>query len=128
MRLDWLFLDELTSAVDEKLEAQLYGVLARRLPGTTIVSIGHRSTVVGLHRPHSAISRKHKLVEQGRERVRRPAWLRLTGNIHEVVRVVYRPLPPRSSALHNFHLSFKKRGLAQSSTCEGLVLDADVLR
>jgi ABC-type uncharacterized transport system fused permease/ATPase subunit len=29
MRPDWLFLDESTSAVDEKLEAELYAVLAR---------------------------------------------------------------------------------------------------
>jgi vitamin B12/bleomycin/antimicrobial peptide transport system ATP-binding/permease protein len=27
-------------------------VLARRLPDTTIMSIGHRSAVVGLHRRH----------------------------------------------------------------------------
>jgi len=51
-RPDWLYLDEATSAVEEKLEAELYGVLARRLPDTTIVSIGHRSAVVGLHRRH----------------------------------------------------------------------------
>ncbi len=52
MRPEWLFLDESTSAVDEKLEAQLYAVLARRLPKTTIVSIGHRSALVGLHQRH----------------------------------------------------------------------------
>ena len=52
MRPDWLFLDESTSAVEEKLEAELYAVLARRLPKTTIVSIGHRSTLVKLHRRH----------------------------------------------------------------------------
>jgi putative ATP-binding cassette transporter len=51
-RPDWLFLDEATSAVEEALEAELYAVLARRLPDTTIVSIGHRSAVVGLHRRH----------------------------------------------------------------------------
>jgi len=50
MRPDWLFLDESTSAVDEKMEAELYDVLARRLSATTIVSIGHRSAVVALHR------------------------------------------------------------------------------
>jgi putative ATP-binding cassette transporter len=50
MRPDWLFLDESTSAVEEKLEADLYAVLARRLPSTTIVSIGHRSSVLALHR------------------------------------------------------------------------------
>jgi len=52
MRPDWLFLDESTSAVDEKLEAELYDVLARRLPKTTIMSIGHRSAVVRLHQRH----------------------------------------------------------------------------
>ncbi len=52
MRPDWLLLDESTSAVEEKLEAELYAVLARRLPKTTIVSIGHRSTLVGLHHRH----------------------------------------------------------------------------
>ncbi len=46
---DWLFLDESTSALDEKLEAELYGILATRLPKTTIVSIGHRSTLGAFH-------------------------------------------------------------------------------
>ncbi|HLH91208.1 MAG TPA: ABC transporter ATP-binding protein/permease [Xanthobacteraceae bacterium] len=53
---DWLFLDEATSAVDEKLEAELYAMLAQRLPNTTIVSIGHRSAVVGLHKRHIAMT------------------------------------------------------------------------
>jgi vitamin B12/bleomycin/antimicrobial peptide transport system ATP-binding/permease protein len=46
---DWLFLDESTSALDEKLEAELYKVLATRLPKTTLVSIGHRSTLGAFH-------------------------------------------------------------------------------
>jgi len=50
MRPDWLFLDESTSALDEKLEAELYFVLALRLPKTTIVSIGHRATLAAFHR------------------------------------------------------------------------------
>ncbi len=58
MRPDWLFLDESTSAVDEKLEAELYAGLARRLPKTTIMSIGHRSAVVALHRRHLEMSRE----------------------------------------------------------------------
>lgn len=58
MRPDWLFLDESTSAVDEKLEAELYAELARRLPKTTIMSIGHRSAVVGLHQRHVEMSRE----------------------------------------------------------------------
>ena len=52
LRPDWLLLDESTSAVEEKLEAELYAVVAQRLPGTTIISIGHRSTLAGLHRRH----------------------------------------------------------------------------
>jgi vitamin B12/bleomycin/antimicrobial peptide transport system ATP-binding/permease protein len=47
---DWLLLDESTSAVEELLEAELYAALAQRLPKTTIVSIGHRSTLAALHK------------------------------------------------------------------------------
>ena len=50
MRPDWLFLDESTSALDEKLEAEMYAALAEHLPKTTIISIGHRSTLGGFHR------------------------------------------------------------------------------
>ncbi len=46
---DWLFLDESTSALDEKLEAELYEMLKQRLPKTTIVTIGHRSTLAAYH-------------------------------------------------------------------------------
>lgn len=47
---DWLFLDEATAALDEDLEAAIYRVLAERLPDTTIVSIGHRSTLIEFHK------------------------------------------------------------------------------
>ncbi|WP_442754635.1 ABC transporter ATP-binding protein/permease [Methylocystis sp. JAN1] len=46
---DWLFLDESTSALDEKLEGEIYAMLRERLPRTTIVSIGHRSTLHDYH-------------------------------------------------------------------------------
>ncbi|RNJ51257.1 ABC transporter ATP-binding protein/permease [Methylocystis hirsuta] len=46
---DWLFLDEATSALDEQLEEEIYAMLRERLPGTTIVSIGHRSTLHAFH-------------------------------------------------------------------------------
>jgi vitamin B12/bleomycin/antimicrobial peptide transport system ATP-binding/permease protein len=46
---DWLFLDEATSALDEKLEGDIYKMLSERLPQTTIVSIGHRSTLHDYH-------------------------------------------------------------------------------
>jgi putative ATP-binding cassette transporter len=45
----WLFLDEATSALDEAAEAHVYGLLKERLPGTTIISIGHRPSLAGLH-------------------------------------------------------------------------------
>lgn len=46
---DWLFLDEATSALDETLEGEIYRMLRRELPNSTIVSIGHRSTLLDLH-------------------------------------------------------------------------------
>ncbi|MDB5596367.1 MAG: transporter related [Hyphomicrobiales bacterium] len=46
---DWLFLDEATAALDEDLEAAIYHALADLLPNTTIVSIGHRSTLLAFH-------------------------------------------------------------------------------
>jgi putative ATP-binding cassette transporter len=45
----WLFLDEATAALDEGSEAALYRLLIERLPGTAIVSIGHRSSLVQFH-------------------------------------------------------------------------------
>jgi putative ATP-binding cassette transporter len=49
---DWLFLDESTSALDEKLEADLYRMLKQQLPRTTIVTIGHRSSLAAFHARH----------------------------------------------------------------------------
>ena len=45
----WLFLDEATSALDEPTETALYQEIATALPNTTVVSIGHRSTLHALH-------------------------------------------------------------------------------
>ncbi len=47
---DYLFLDEATAALDEASEAVLYRLLQERLKGTTIISIGHRSTLNAFHR------------------------------------------------------------------------------
>ena len=49
MKPDYLFLDEATASLDEAAEATVYRLLAERLPGTTIVSIGHRSTLHAFH-------------------------------------------------------------------------------
>ncbi len=48
-RPGWLFLDEATSACDPATEARLYGLLAERLPGTTVVSVGHRASLSAHH-------------------------------------------------------------------------------
>ncbi len=48
-RPDWLFLDEATSAMDEPMELAVYDMLRRELPETTLVSIGHRSTLKVMH-------------------------------------------------------------------------------
>jgi vitamin B12/bleomycin/antimicrobial peptide transport system ATP-binding/permease protein len=47
---DLLLLDEATSAIDEEGEATLYRLLAERLPNTTLISIGHRSTLQAFHK------------------------------------------------------------------------------
>jgi vitamin B12/bleomycin/antimicrobial peptide transport system ATP-binding/permease protein len=47
---DWLFLDESTASLDEKSEADLYRAISATLPRTTIVSIGHRSTLAAFHK------------------------------------------------------------------------------
>ena len=49
-RPDWLFLDEATSACDPETEAGLYRLLAERLPATTVISIGHRTSLHAFHR------------------------------------------------------------------------------
>ncbi len=46
---DFLFLDEATASLDEESEAKLYRLLHERLPAATIVSIGHRSTLIAFH-------------------------------------------------------------------------------
>ena len=46
---DWLFLDEATSAVDEESETQLYSLVRDHLPATTVVSVGHRSSLRPFH-------------------------------------------------------------------------------
>ena len=55
----YLFLDEATASLDEPSEARLYRTLNEYLPETTIVSIGHRSTLHDLH------DRKIELMREG---------------------------------------------------------------
>lgn len=57
----WLFLDEATSALDEETEATMYSLLQERLPQTTVVSVGHRST---LNKYHELVLRLNKSTRQ----------------------------------------------------------------
>jgi putative ATP-binding cassette transporter len=64
----YLFLDEATASLDEPAEAALYGLIEEKLPGTTVVSIGHRSTLRAFHRrrlelqPHEGMHRVREAV------------------------------------------------------------------
>lgn len=46
---EYIFLDEATSALDEQNELQLYQALIQQLPNATIISVGHRHTLIDLH-------------------------------------------------------------------------------
>jgi putative ATP-binding cassette transporter len=54
---DYLFLDEATASLDEAPEEALYKLLQERLPNTTLVSIGHRSTLDAFHRRRLSFER-----------------------------------------------------------------------
>ena len=57
----WLFLDEATSALDEDTEANMNSLLQERLQQTTVVSVGHRST---LNKYHELVLRLNKSTRQ----------------------------------------------------------------
>ena len=63
----YLFLDEATASLDEPSEARLYRIIAERLPQTTVVSIGHRSTLHDFH------DRRVELIRDGDSFSLRPA-------------------------------------------------------
>jgi putative ATP-binding cassette transporter len=62
----WLLLDEATGALDEASEAALYHLMIERLPGTAIVSIGHRASLAPFHQRFFAL----KPDETGRHHLR----------------------------------------------------------
>jgi vitamin B12/bleomycin/antimicrobial peptide transport system ATP-binding/permease protein len=57
LKPQYLFLDEATASLDEPSEAALYRLIEEKLPATTIVSIGHRSTLEAFHRRQIVLSR-----------------------------------------------------------------------
>lgn len=60
----WLFLDEATSAMDERVEAQLYRTLKAYLPDTTLISIGHRDSLKPLHDREIYLGEKSSSLEK----------------------------------------------------------------
>lgn len=62
----WLYMDEATSAMDEEDEATLYQALIDELPGLSIVSVGHRSSLKRFHG-------RHVRIEEGRLEEQQPA-------------------------------------------------------
>ncbi len=49
LRPDVVILDEATSSLDEAYEASMYRILLEDLPAATIISVGHRSTIIRYH-------------------------------------------------------------------------------
>jgi len=58
LKPDYLFLDEATASLDEAAEAAVYRLLAERLPAATIISIGHRSTLLAFHKRRVNVERE----------------------------------------------------------------------
>ena len=52
------FLDEATASMDEGLEFAMYQLLQQELPQTTIISVGHRSTLKSLHQQQLTLQDK----------------------------------------------------------------------
>jgi putative ATP-binding cassette transporter len=42
-------MDEPTAALPDEAQAELYALLKKKLPGTTLVSIGHRAELARFH-------------------------------------------------------------------------------
>lgn len=64
----YLFLDEATASLDEPSEALLYRLIAEKLPQTTIVSIGHRSTLDAFHQREVSLVRSGEQFTLGEKR------------------------------------------------------------
>lgn len=63
-RPHWVFLDEATSAMDEETETKLYALLTA-MKETTVISIGHRSTLDKWHERKVVISKEKKALISG---------------------------------------------------------------
>ncbi|MBM4269869.1 MAG: ABC transporter ATP-binding protein/permease [Deltaproteobacteria bacterium] len=55
-RPNWLITDDATGALDEAMEKRVFETLAKRLPGTAVLSITNRPTVAQFHQRHWVIA------------------------------------------------------------------------
>ncbi|MCX7307947.1 MAG: ABC transporter ATP-binding protein/permease [Afipia sp.] len=69
----YLFLDEATASLDEPSEAMLYGLIAEKLPATTVISIGHRTTLEAFHQRQVGLVRSGARFTIGDESGSKPA-------------------------------------------------------
>ena len=53
---DWVVLDDATAALDEAMEARVYEILRQRLPGSGLLSLSTRATVLGFHTRQLALA------------------------------------------------------------------------
>ncbi|MEG2516392.1 MAG: ABC transporter ATP-binding protein/permease [Acidaminococcaceae bacterium] len=58
----WLFLDEATSALDEPTEAGMYRLVRECMPRTTVISVGHRSTLNAFHQKELYLDKNEQTV------------------------------------------------------------------
>jgi putative ATP-binding cassette transporter len=74
-RPQYLFLDEATASLDEASETALYRLLAQELPETTVVSIGHRSTLRAFHTQKIVLAREgdHFTMQEEPEKTSQPS-------------------------------------------------------
>jgi vitamin B12/bleomycin/antimicrobial peptide transport system ATP-binding/permease protein len=59
-RPDYMFLDEATASLDEEMEGTLYSLIKSRLAHATVISVGHRSTLLAWHESKLNLEEKGK--------------------------------------------------------------------
>ena len=57
---DYVFLDEATASIDEEMEETLYQLMRSRLDRTTVISVGHRRTLIAWHESRLALTGQGK--------------------------------------------------------------------
>ncbi len=61
----WLFLDEATSALDDQNEEKMYRLITQYLPQATVISVGHRQSLLAWHQRKLVMSKEGPSPEIG---------------------------------------------------------------